>query len=550
MPSTAPPAVSTAPPVVKVAPQVEAVQLGCAARCVLQGISATCEARIQWAADNIYHSDPTPCMAAHHLVKEECTSCASCRLSDLRCNPPPPPCSVLCTLHGHAAPCADRVLWVAEHVHRGSSDPCGASHKMVLGECPVCHRCELKETSCKAAPPQQPLLIKLRFDGSGVPLGSGPWRTLGHFIQKRCFWKHPAWSAYVKLHQRILLGHEPPRYLVFRRDTMGQGVGATLRGLYLCFYLAMAAGRALLIDWETPVELKDVFEPGEFDWRWKVRRDAVMRLASSKRVSYVNLEQNEANQDVLWKSVNSKVQAVFLETNMDATAWFDRLGFDSLGIYQLRLRQLVREYTRLSGCAFHSLFRFREKGSFAGLWRRSEETVPAGPRIGVHLRVGDVSWSADSTDRRPVIFDKEWGLGTPERAAKQIVECAQQTARQVGLQPPCTIIFESDNDGSKKAAKKSCKESGPCTCWTSSARPTHERRTLVTHNTRETWTALVMLSSVEILISSQSTFSFTAGSIGPGLVEPRRHVDFEAALKRRLYQKRPKDDMRDLCRFE
>jgi len=358
--------------------------------------------------------------------------------------------------------------------------------------------------------------------------------------------------AYVKLHRSILLGDSPPRFLVFERNTMGQGIGATLRGLYLCLYLAMAAGRALLIDWETPVQLEDVFDIVEVDWRWSKQRSRVQKLGSSnhKRVSYVNLEQTPGNQDVLWKSVNSKTQAVFLETNLDATSWLDRLTFEALGARDLTLRRLVREYARIPGCAFHSLFRFRTAGAFAGLWRRIEEGVPAGPRIGVHLRVGDVSWLKSSPDRRPVIFDKQWGLKKPEEAARQIVECAQQTARQVGLTAPCTIIFESDNEGSKKAAREAGKASGPCRCWTSRSSPTHERQTVDHQRTRETWAALVMLSSVEILISSQSTFSYTAGSIGPGLVEPRRHVDFEAALKRRLHRKRLRDDTKDLCRFE
>uniref|UniRef100_A0A7S4RSK7 Uncharacterized protein n=1 Tax=Alexandrium monilatum TaxID=311494 RepID=A0A7S4RSK7_9DINO len=555
------PATTTAPPTAEVprtSPSVP-TQAGCGMTCMLKGMAATCQARIQWSADNVFNADPDPCAAARRLVLEECSSsCAPCTpaASAATCTrpPAPPACGAVCELHGQFATCRDRVQWAVENIHRGSPNACWAAHSMVLGECPVCAQCALKEVDCRAAPPAPapPLLIKIRFDGSAVPLGFGPWRTLGSFVQKRCFWGQPAWRAYVSLHRRILQGEETPRYLIFERNTMGQGIGATLRGLYLCLYLAMAAGRALLIDWETPVQLEDVFNPGEVDWRWSKHRTKVEKLGSAnrKRASYVNLEQNSYNQDVLWKSVNSKAQAVFLETNLDAIAWLDRMTFEALGAGGLTLRRLVREYNRISGCAFHSLFRFRERGAFAGLWRQVDETVPAGPRIGIHLRVGDVSWSKDSTDRRPVIFDAQWGLKKPEEAARQAVECAQQTARQVGLTAPCTIVFESDNDGSKRAAREAGKAGGPCKCWTSSSSPTHERHTVDHQRTRETWVALVMLSSVEILISSQSTFSYTAGSIGPGLVEPRRHVDFEAALKRRLHRKRSREDMRDLCRFE
>merc|ERR1719293_503380 len=85
----------------------------------------------------------------------------------------------------------------------------------------------------------------------------------------------------------------------------------------------------------------------------------------------------------------------------------------ALGLPSLKLRDLGEDTAQdmLKGCAFHGLFRFKDKGSVPDLWHRTETQIPRGRRLGIHLRFGDVAWKADSSDRRPLLYDKDWGLG-------------------------------------------------------------------------------------------------------------------------------------------
>lgn len=58
-----------------------------------------------------------------------------------------------------------------------------------------------------------------------------------------------------------------------------------------------------------------------------------------------------------------------------------------------------------------------------------------------------------------------------------------------------------------------------------------------------------MLSSVEVLLKSASSFGETAGYIGPVLQDPRRMISFEDFLKERFARQLAAHDTHGLCAF-
>lgn len=101
-PPTAAPVVEPPPAAVVAAPPPPAVSSaptsGCDAPCTIEGKfgpqTATCSSRIQWAAEHRFVEDPNRCEAAHTIVLQECSACASCSLADLGCSPPSTPAPV------------------------------------------------------------------------------------------------------------------------------------------------------------------------------------------------------------------------------------------------------------------------------------------------------------------------------------------------------------------------------------------------------------------------------------------------------------------------
>merc|ERR1719401_2581441 len=200
---------------------------------------------------------------------------------------------------------------------------------------------------------------------------------------------------------------------------------------------------------------------------------AMLRKLQQKQLTMLNFGSPQFKIKEVIELAKSELGALHLTTNLGVQGWEKKLKFDLLGYPDMTVNKFIKPWTKLKGFAFHSLFKMKEKGDFAAMWRQVEESVPAGPRLGIHLRVGDVSWRTGDGDRRQVIFNSKWGLKSPTEAAKQSVECAQQLAKQIGFTSPCAIIFESDNADAKKCSRQASQQSGPCLAWSSSMAPKH-----------------------------------------------------------------------------
>jgi len=421
------------------------------------------------------------------------------------------------------------------------------------------------ETSTSPAPAETPHVLET--SNSPVPAGTkmrvtsraflkdsgagfGPWPAVGRAVESQCAWGHSAWRAYWALHLRIRNDQAPARYLIFERDTMRQGLGATLNGLCTCLYLAMMSARALIIRWENPMKLETIFDARFTDWRWGASKAKIQSLKASDQTRAQFVNHAATNMQAAVKLVKSSTAAIFLETNMVLSSpWAERLRLERLGLPNVTIWDLVSDRMTIVGCGFHSLFKIRDHGPFADLWARAEASVPPGPRVGVHLRLGDSVWTQHSKDWRDLVSNKDWGVGTSAAAAQQAVACAQQLATHAGFQNPCVVIYESDDYTSKGVARTAGKNGSPCYSWTSGSKPVHERWYSDKSKARESWLALMMLTRVDVLITSISTFSYAAAAIGPGLVQRSHVVGFEQALRRRFELGRARNDTRDLCRM-
>mmetsp|Transcript_155299 Transcript_155299/g.286130 ORF Transcript_155299/g.286130 Transcript_155299/m.286130 type:complete len:583 (-) Transcript_155299:26-1774(-) len=357
---------------------------------------------------------------------------------------------------------------------------------------------------------------------------------------------HPVWVAYRSLNQKIISGQAPKRYLIYR-SVGGQGFGNLFAGVELAFYIAVASGRALLLDWDSHT-LEKVFEPRDIDWRISNAQKAIISLGSKKSrdVSFLNYAKPELDHRKLLRLARSELPVMGLRTNSGVQGWEQVLSFGEKGIWNITLKEWVRPWYRLRGFVFHALFKLSKKGDFGDLWRRMNKSIPPGPRIGIHIRVGDVSWKAGDGDRRPVIYAKRWGLKDVRVAANQSLHCAQELARQLGFQEPCAIIFESDNNEAKKFARKAGKISGgPCTAWASPLESRHSA--MGGGNTMQTWLSLLIISVVEILLITTGTFGFAAGMVGPGMAGYPRMVKFEDFLIKRSNMNLPISSMQNMC---
>jgi len=59
------------------------------------------------------------------------------------------PCNSMCHWHIQTKSCNDRIIWAAARTDTGKATACLIAHELVLKECPVCRRCQLRNTSCR-----------------------------------------------------------------------------------------------------------------------------------------------------------------------------------------------------------------------------------------------------------------------------------------------------------------------------------------------------------------------------------------------------------------
>mmetsp|Transcript_70954 Transcript_70954/g.164029 ORF Transcript_70954/g.164029 Transcript_70954/m.164029 type:complete len:385 (+) Transcript_70954:51-1205(+) len=57
-------------------------------------------------------------------------------------------CNALCEYQGVSATCRDRIAWSVKHRFRITANACEKAHRLVLGECSVCARCDVEAVGC------------------------------------------------------------------------------------------------------------------------------------------------------------------------------------------------------------------------------------------------------------------------------------------------------------------------------------------------------------------------------------------------------------------
>jgi len=134
----------------------------CKSTCKIDGDSATCESRLQYALESLYADRPDACAAAYRLVRKQCKGCMMCVPPPEKCGPPAgsapappapappatsPGCAKECNFEGVSAECGKRVLYAAAE-GLGEDKSCKAAHKLVLEQCSVCKDCELEDVGC------------------------------------------------------------------------------------------------------------------------------------------------------------------------------------------------------------------------------------------------------------------------------------------------------------------------------------------------------------------------------------------------------------------
>jgi hypothetical protein len=214
------------------------------------------------------------------------------------------------------------------------------------------------------------------------------------------------------------------------------------------------------------------------------------------------------------------------------------------------------------GCIFHSLF--EPTGQLADVLKHMDPI----PRVGVHVRTGDayiLKGGGESSDRRAIITNKQWGLNSPRHAAQQLVHCAQEIAMQLGWDqvnpgqpkkqnsPTCDIVFESDSEEARLTENfKKDFYSYPCRVISSQQRVMNKRadnKGVTATDMLNAWAALLKLSMTDVLISSESGFSDMAASFGPAMADRVRFLKIEDVLFRRIKAGGTINDKKGMCNF-
>lgn len=337
-----------------------------------------------------------------------------------------------------------------------------------------------------------------------------PWPILRNELADHCFWKHPAWTAYLKQIRMMRNGSAPQRYLTWSSGR-GQGIGNSLQGLLTSFYLAFMSGRDFKINWGS-VGLERAFGVQDIDWR--LSSSPQVHKLPSKRALYYDFDPVMNGRQVS-NMAYSKEPNMWLETNVVANRNNLLVKNKMLGVNfpNVTWLDLVTAESQLQACAFHSLFKLPKD------WLKSE-TPPPGPQIGIHLRFGDSVMGMNARDKRE-------GMFAEVPMAQMAVTCAQQLAAQAGFKAPCLIIMESDSEKAKKAAAST---EGLCKVWISHQMTRHTAGGAGSDGSLATWYAWARLTAVEILLFTGSTFSRTAGNVGASAAEKRRLIGFKKFL--------------------
>ena len=233
-----------------------------------------------------------------------------------------------------------------------------------------------------------------------------------------------------------------------------------------------------------------------------------------------------------------------------------------IGLPDVPLRHAFPRKAQLCGCLLHFALGSREP-----LRKAIDHVLGGDPRqIALQLRTGDsaqgsalgfmVGTGNTGADLRPVISDRLWGLGSPNRAATVMATCFRQLCQHLFLRPlsplslrgplrpgreRCLGFFETDNFDARHTVQE-LPENGAAVLKTSSFGPHHS---MDESATTITLASLLAMASHDVLLVTFGGMADTATQIGPAIRPGARSFSFERFLEARAW--RNQSDDTDLC---
>jgi hypothetical protein len=180
----------------------ESLGTGCRTLCEYHGISAPCRARVHWAAEHIFSSEPrqAACRKAYDVVMVQCPVCeelaSGCRQKSMDCaaggGPPGPvvgdACEKKCELGGVDGTCASHASRLADSKFAAQRHGCALGLGLVLYGCPACEMCTLAASGCEEGEEASDLRGDADVDGDtegeAAEAKPGLHHAVGHHVDR------------------------------------------------------------------------------------------------------------------------------------------------------------------------------------------------------------------------------------------------------------------------------------------------------------------------------------------------------------------------------
>ena len=301
------------------------------------------------------------------------------------------------------------------------------------------------------------------------------------------------------------------------------GYGNRLGGITSLLFLSILTHRALLIEWDQEVPLDTYLVPKGIEWNYSTEniKDLDTRIHFLGKKNHFRKRRNDVNQ---W---DTKTNFVSWLLQTDIQAYFDRPvekvvsnwyfadflsqnPFLGQNVHELGIRSERSEYS-LIGCAFDFLFqKSRELETRLDAARRSLGLASKAPKLGLQIRMGDVS------------LYRYRGLPKNDRIDyKGFMNCARVFGEALARRKANTVsetvkwFLATDATAVKRYALKNY----PLNAVTLNITPQHTNSLAKTTNSEkiEGMFGIMMdhflLSECDFLILSKSTFGKTAAAL-------------------------------------
>ena len=331
---------------------------------------------------------------------------------------------------------------------------------------------------------------------------------------------------YKKLHRDILQSRRPRQFLVFSCTEVGYkcaGYGNRIGGITSLLFLAILTQRAFLIEWDqTGVPLDNYFLPKGIEWNYSMEnlKDLDTRRQfwgkkygfRKRRRNDVFLPWREKTEFLTWLQQANPQEYLDRPVEKVVANWFFAENLWENPILWKNTRELgfrnERPDSSLIGCAFDFLFqKSRELETRLDAARLSLGLASQVPKLGLHIRMGDVSFGRGSLRDNNIDY-------------KAFFSCAQAIGESLARQKPDTTrkhvkwFLATDDNKVKQYAL----ENYPLNAVTLKITPQHIKNLKTKDSeSKEGTLGVVMdhflLSECDFLILSPSTFGKTAAGL-------------------------------------